>query len=251
MKKLLLVILLLASTTSFGEVALSSSERLGTFDGRVIAEWLDEGEGRKMKLIEPFAFVDQSGIRWDAPAGAIIDGASIPQIAWSLIGGPFEGRYRNASVIHDVACDNRKRSWKSVHRAFYEAMLASDVGITKAKIMYAAVYHFGPRWTVPIAKKKMAMKDISEYESSMKSQTKGAFDEKVKIMTRSIPRGLADCVPGIDCKSEAGVDLPPTHAEVTVNLTPIQSTLSEKDFERLRLSIESESLSLSQIEQFK
>jgi len=73
--------------------------------------------------------------------------ASIPRLAWTIIGGPFEGLYRDASVIHDVACVEKSRPWLQVHRTFYLAMLASGVTTVKAKVMYAAVYHFGPRWS--------------------------------------------------------------------------------------------------------
>jgi hypothetical protein len=83
------------------------AQSFGTFVGKVVTEWLDDG--RKMKLIEGFGYIDPSGVRWDAPAGWVVDGASIPRIGWSLIGGPFEGRYRNASVIHDIACDQKQR----------------------------------------------------------------------------------------------------------------------------------------------
>lgn len=121
----------------------------GRFVGSVVVEWLDDG--RLMKLIAPFAYIAPDGLQWDAPAGSIIDGASIPRFAWSIIGGPFEGKYRNASVIHDVACDERLRSWQEVHQTFYTAMLASDVDKITAKIMYAAVYHFGPRWGTVIS----------------------------------------------------------------------------------------------------
>lgn len=69
-----------------------------------------------------------------------------PRFAWSIIGGPFEGKYRKASVIHDVTCVEKARPWQEVHLAFYEAMLADGVGEKKAKVMYAAVYHRGPRW---------------------------------------------------------------------------------------------------------
>jgi hypothetical protein len=36
--------------------------------------------------------------------------------------------------------------WQSVHRMFYEASRLSGVGELHAKVMYLAVYHFGPRW---------------------------------------------------------------------------------------------------------
>jgi hypothetical protein len=80
------------------------------------------------------------------PAGAEIDGASIPKVFWSIVGGPYTGLYRNASVIHDYYCDVRTRPWKEVHRMFYDAMLASGVDKMKAKLMYLAVRFGGPRW---------------------------------------------------------------------------------------------------------
>ena len=124
--------------------SLASAQDYGSFIGTVVARWNDDG--RTMTLVEPFAYVDPSGVRWDAPSGAIVDGASIPQFAWSIIGGPFEGKHRDSSVIHDVACVEKSRPWETVHLAFYTGMLASGVASAKAKIMYAAVYHFGHRW---------------------------------------------------------------------------------------------------------
>ncbi len=120
------------------------AQNYGHFIGVVRAQ-LDP-DGRNMTLIEPFAYIDPNGTRWEAPARSVTDGASIPRFAWSIIGGPFEGKYRNAAVIHDVACVARNRPWRSVHRAFYFAMLAGGVTPVQAKVMYAAVYHFGPRW---------------------------------------------------------------------------------------------------------
>ena len=120
------------------------SEGFRGFIGSVIAEWLDDG--RKMRLTEDFIYIDPSGRRWEAPKGSVIDGASIPCLAWSFIGGPFEGNYRNASVIHDVACIERKLPWQDVHLAFYTAMRAANVDQWKARVMYGAVFHFGPRW---------------------------------------------------------------------------------------------------------
>ncbi|NDH94229.1 MAG: DUF1353 domain-containing protein [Planctomycetia bacterium] len=116
----------------------------GRFEGRVVAEWLDDG--RDMRLVEPFVYVDVAGTHWPAPAESVVNGASIPQAFWSVIGGPFVGRFRNASVVHDVACVERTRNWREVHRMFYEACRCADAPLLKSKIMYYAVYHFGPRW---------------------------------------------------------------------------------------------------------
>lgn len=119
----------------------------GTFKGRVVAEWLPDG--RRMRLLEPFEYIDPNNRRWPAPAGIIVDGASIPQIFWSLIGGPFEGRYRAASVIHDFYCDTRTRRFREVHRVFYDGMLTAGVDPRRAWVMYMAVDTFGPTWPDP------------------------------------------------------------------------------------------------------
>ncbi len=116
----------------------------GSFDKAVRVELLPDG--RDTKLLEAVSYTDPCGQVWRAPAGSVVNGASIPRVAWSIVGGPYEGRYRDASVIHDVACDQRNRPWQSVHEVFYFAMLARDTPYWQAKVMYAAVYHFGPRW---------------------------------------------------------------------------------------------------------
>jgi hypothetical protein len=117
----------------------------GRFVGSVQTEWVEAD--RRMRLLEDFSYVDAKGAVWKAPKGSLIDGASIPRVLWTAVGSPFTGEYRAASVVHDVACDERTRSWQNVHRMFYEASRAGGVGEQKAKIMFAAVYHFGPRWS--------------------------------------------------------------------------------------------------------
>lgn len=129
-----------------GAGAVAEPSGWGRFIGDVVARW--EDDGRDMTLVEPFAYVDPQDVRWDAPAGSVVNGASIPRGFWTLIGGPFEGRFRNASVVHDVACVTRDRAWQTVHRMFYDACRCGGVGRAKATTMYYAVYHFGPRWAV-------------------------------------------------------------------------------------------------------
>jgi hypothetical protein len=116
----------------------------GRFEGDIVAVW--DANGRNMTLREDFAYLDPTGRRWVAPTGAVVDGASIPRLFWTIIGGPFEGKYRNASVVHDVGCVEMQQSWEDVHRMFYEACRCGGVDEAQAKVMYYAVYHFGPRW---------------------------------------------------------------------------------------------------------
>jgi Protein of unknown function (DUF1353) len=103
-------------------------------------------DGRNVKLLDEFSFVDAAELAWSVPAETIVDGASIPQIFWSFMKGPFEGKYRDASIIHDWYCYIRERTWEATHRVFYEAMLVSGVGKRRAQVMYFAVRWGGPRW---------------------------------------------------------------------------------------------------------
>jgi len=115
------------------------------FIGRVITQWLSL-ESRKMLLTEAFSFVDAHGVIWTAPAGSIIDGASIPRVFWLFIGSPFYGHYRRVSVIHDVYCATKSRPHKQVYRMFYDAIRADGVSKIKAKTMYMALKIGAPRW---------------------------------------------------------------------------------------------------------
>jgi hypothetical protein len=106
-------------------------------------------DGRRMRLLVDVTYTDPGGVRWLAPKDSVVDGASIPQPFWSVIGGPWEGRYRFASILHDVACDEKKRTWDQSAMMFYNAMRCSGVREFKAKVMYYAVYKFGPHWPPP------------------------------------------------------------------------------------------------------
>lgn len=118
---------------------------MGRYEGKCIVEWLPDG--RRMALCAPFAFIDNQDEHWPVPADARIDGASIPQVLWTITGSPYTGKYRDASVIHDYYCSTRTRTSDATHAMFYEAMRVSGVSETRAKIMYAAVRYGGPRWS--------------------------------------------------------------------------------------------------------
>jgi hypothetical protein len=118
----------------------------GFYSGTVKTEWLPDG--RTMRLLEDFSYTDPNGLVWTAREGVIVDGASIPRFFWAIVGPPLTGKYREASVIHDIACEEKTRTWEVVHLAFYYAMVASGVDTWEAKSMYAAVEKFGPRWDV-------------------------------------------------------------------------------------------------------
>ena len=132
-------LLVLAASPVLGETYF------GRFIGKFVADLSDDGSGRKVTLMEPYSFVDPFGQEWDVPSGYKTDGASVPTALWALY-PPFTGNYRSAAVIHDYYCDTKARSWQDTHKVFYFAMRAANVDEKTAKIMYGAVYLFGPRW---------------------------------------------------------------------------------------------------------
>ncbi len=138
----LLVIVLLGGLLPW--ISGAMAQRAGQFNGDLVLKALPDG--RLMELKESFSFTDEKGITWSVPSGTKVDGASIPSVFWSLIGAPFTGKYREASVIHDYYCDTKSRHWKAVHKVFLNGMLARGVDEYQAKLMYLAVYRFGPRW---------------------------------------------------------------------------------------------------------
>jgi len=115
----------------------------GHFVGEVVATLLPDG--RNLKLVQDFRYVDPEGKVWDVPPGTETDGASVPQAFW-LAFPPFTGKYRQAAVVHDRYCQTKERTWKATHRVFYDAMITAGVDETTAKVLYGAVYYMGPRW---------------------------------------------------------------------------------------------------------
>jgi hypothetical protein len=132
--------------------ALRPSNKWGYYSGSPITRW--DPDGRNMTLLNELRYTDPNGAVWIAPPGSVVDGASIPRSLWSVMGGPFEGKYRNASVLHDVAYDQHNRPWEDCDRMFYNAMRCSGVSAGEAKTMYYALYKFGHHWKFPIRRAK-------------------------------------------------------------------------------------------------
>lgn len=112
-------------------------------DGRFLG-----GEPQVFQLLADFGFRDPDGLVWPVPAGTKVDGASIPRPFWAAIGGPFDGNYLNASIVHDHFCRTRTRTATATHRCFYQGMRAQGVPEAKAKSMFWAVSAFGPDWVL-------------------------------------------------------------------------------------------------------
>lgn len=118
-------------------------DTVGSFSGEVKVVWAGK---REMRVLERLLYVADGGTLWEAPEGSVVDGASIPRIFWRVVGSPFVGKFRRASVIHDVYCVTKSRPHKEVHAVFEEMMRVDGVGSFKCKFMAWAVKLFGPKW---------------------------------------------------------------------------------------------------------
>lgn len=136
--------LLIIIICSFSSNVLAEGHH-GQFKGKVQVEWLDDKEGRDMKLIQPFSYKDNAGKIWQVPIGTIINGASIPQYLWTFLGSPYVGKYRKASVIHDYFWkDEASENQELVDLMFREAAKAE--GATNSALLYAGVRCCGRSW---------------------------------------------------------------------------------------------------------
>ena len=143
--------------TAVFAASANSQEYFGEFLDKLVGSFVVEDPRPQFELGSDFRFNDPNGLLWMAPAGVKVDGASIPQPFWSVIGGPFEGAYINASVIHDHYCRTKQRTAHDTHRNFYYGMRASQVPDWKAKLMHWAVSTFGPSWKL---EKRVTMKQV-------------------------------------------------------------------------------------------
>lgn len=115
----------------------------GSFSGNPETTWLTEGApDRKMRLTNAFHYIDPKGKKWPAPANYVVDGASIPRALWTMVGSPYTGDYRRASIVHDVACDEAQGDPKARRRAdrmFFHACMAGGCPWWEAAMLYIGV----------------------------------------------------------------------------------------------------------------
>src|SRR5689334_7494802 len=145
------------------------SHKWGYYSGYPETRW--DPDGRTMTLLNELRYTDPSGVVWVAPAGSKVDGASIPRPLWTFMGGPFEGKYRNASVLHDVAYEQKKKPPADCDRMFYNAMRCSGVSAVEAKTMYYSLLKFGHHWRFPIKRAKpVKAKDLEREGAAMEAE---------------------------------------------------------------------------------
>lgn len=100
---------------------------------------------RNMTLEKDFYYIDPNGRKWNASKGSCLNGATIPRPLWTAIGSPYVGKYRRASIVHDVAVgelcnpDVAEKQRKEADRMFYHACKYDGCSKRFAALLYAGV----------------------------------------------------------------------------------------------------------------
>lgn len=119
------------------------TDRRDEFSGDPATRWVtSEGRpDRQMAVLEEFVYWDRDGTAWSAPPGVEVNGASIPRPLWAIVGSPFTGDYRRASIVHDVACasDPPPPARKAADRMYYFACLRGGCSKWEATRHYIGV----------------------------------------------------------------------------------------------------------------
>src|SRR5437879_3778914 len=105
----------LSAVLLLGCDVVTAADNWGEFRDRPLRlQDLVPPDGRRFLLEHEFDYADPAGRLWKAPPGLITDGASIPKPFWGIIGGPFEGLFREAAIVHDAACCSQTEAWQDV-----------------------------------------------------------------------------------------------------------------------------------------
>lgn len=116
---------------------------MAEFIGEVKTLW--QSNHRDMKLLEAFSFIDPAGKEWKVPVGSFLNGATIPRALWSIVGSPYTGSYRRATVIHDYFVGEGTNpevshaERRSADKMFYHACRSDGCTRSQAVVLYMGV----------------------------------------------------------------------------------------------------------------
>jgi Protein of unknown function (DUF1353) len=105
-------------------------------------------DGMSAEVIDGLQYKEEGGRSWRIPSGAIVESRCFSTVLLALIGQPFEGLIKNASLLYNYFCLNQTRARDDVNGMFREAMLASGIQEGEVNVLYNAVVRFGPNWNV-------------------------------------------------------------------------------------------------------
>ena len=117
------------------------NKKLGYIPETRIIGWRENGAAIH-QLQKNVCFWLDDGYAIYIPAGFIFDGASIPKVAWSIVGAA-DGRYFLAALVHDWLYTTKQLSKEQADNLFKRVMMKIGIGWWKRMIMWRAVDWFG------------------------------------------------------------------------------------------------------------
>ncbi len=142
---------------------------------------VEQVEGRKVKLLEPLAFVSGNDEAFSVPTGFVSDLASVPQRLQSVIG--VWDDHAPAAVLHDWLYATNAVDRSKADALFFEAMTSLKLNPRKAWIMWCAVRlgGAGPYKTGP---ERMALTNATDPEAQAPPE---AAPPTIKTQLKQIP----------------------------------------------------------------
>lgn len=114
------------------------------FENALDVQPLDNG--RDWLVLEDFYYdtdVNLAGIKWNriqVEKGFITDFASIPRVAWGIVGGPADGKYRKIAVVHDKLYRTKGLATRAqADSVFLEGMKVCGCSWWERTVLYSAV----------------------------------------------------------------------------------------------------------------
>lgn len=96
-------------------------------------------------LISDYSCTLPDGLELHIKRGFDYDGASIPQMFWSLVGSPFTGSHTRAAFVHDALYASELFPRKQCDEIFFKLLKFSGTNRIKRDLFYLMVSGFG--WT--------------------------------------------------------------------------------------------------------
>lgn len=111
----------------------------------------------ELEFLSDFAFVDSTGLRWEAKLGDVIEFVNLLQVIWRKakrdckamldhLNVDFDKHSVRTAIIYDVACQKRLHTSIAANRMVYESMLTEGASPSDAVLYFNAVNLHGPLW---------------------------------------------------------------------------------------------------------
>lgn len=113
---------------------------MGQFVGTIMIE---PAGGKLWRTCEPLAYITDKDEKIDIPIGFEFDGASVPKIAWSIVGHPLDQDYLASACVHDYLYFAQPLSRRKADKIMLEAMKMLGVSWWRRRTAYWAVRLFG------------------------------------------------------------------------------------------------------------